>query len=259
MNTQELVTRLENIVLPDLVPEDGRLALRASLLSDYDRLQARQGHHDVFAWLRARPLLWRTALITSAVWLAIAVVLMGLDLLPGQQPYSDTARMVSAVMAHPLVRAALAGNEASEVSVTSLGNGIFEVVIEGGGGTIIIARTDSKDDTVTILDITYVILFGSGSMYTPPEAIVGEELRQVLAVARTNSSFRELMDRGATVGGAEATQALVSKRDLVAGSITETRERWVMVQLDFEGKRWSFLVDPAGSRVMHLGTREVVK
>ena len=194
-------------------------------------------------------------MITSALWVAIAVILVGLDLLPGQRPYSDTARTVSAVMAHPLVRAALAGNEASEVTVTSLGNDMYEVVIEGGGGTMIIARADAKDDAVTILDITYVILFGSGSMYTPPEAIVGEELRQVLTVARTNSAFRELMDRGATIAGAEATQALVSKRDLPAGSITETRERWAMVQLDFEGKRWSFLVDPAGSRVIHLGTR----
>ena len=186
MNTQELTVRLENVALPDLVRDDERRELRASLLSDYDRFQARSGHRQPFAWLRARPMLWRTALITSAVWVAIAVILVGLDLLPGQQPYSDTARTVSAVMAHPLVRAALAGNEASEVTVTSLGDNLFEVVIEGGGGTMIIARADAKNDTVTILDITYVILFGSGSMYTPPEAIVGEELRQVLSMARTN-------------------------------------------------------------------------
>jgi hypothetical protein len=259
MNTHELVARLENVALPDLVPENHRRELRTSLLSDYDNFQARRGHNERFAWLRARPLLWRTALITSALWVAIAVIMVGLDLLPGQRPSSDTARTVSAVMAHPLVRAALAGSEASEITVTSLGNDVFEVVIEGGGGTMIIARADARNDTVTILDITYVILFGSGSMYAPPEAIVGEDLQQVLSVARTNSTFRELMDKGATVAGAEAIQTLVSRRDLIAGSTTETREQWAMVRLYFEGQHWSFLVDPAGSRVMHLGTRRAVK
>ena len=59
------------------------------------------------------------------------------------------------------------------------------------------------------------------------------------------------MDKGATVTETEATETLVSKRDLTTGSTTETRERWAMVGLAFQGQRWYFLVDPVGARVFN--------
>ncbi|OGO37894.1 MAG: hypothetical protein A2147_06435 [Chloroflexi bacterium RBG_16_57_8] len=257
MNTEELTARLENVALPGVVLEDHRRELRASLLEEYARIQVKRGTGGWLAWLQSRPLLWRTALITSAVWALIVVSLVVSNLFPTYQPYSGTAQTVNAVMSHPLVRAALAGDEAAEVTVASLGDGIAEVVIEGGAGTMIIVRVNTRNNPVTIMDITYVILFGSGSMYGPAESLTGDDRDKVLAIAGTDRTFRELMDKGATVSETSAMQTVLSTRHLDTGEATESREQWATVHVDLEGKRWFFLVDPQRSRVMNTGERRI--
>jgi predicted regulator of Ras-like GTPase activity (Roadblock/LC7/MglB family) len=249
MNTGELVARLENVIPPDVIPVDHHRELRASLLAEYNRIQNQREYKGLFGWVWARPSLWRTALITSAVWAVVAFVVVGIDLLPVRQPYSGTAQTVGAVMANPLVRATLAGDEMSSVTVTALGGDMLEVVVESRGGAMIIVMVNTKYNLVTVTDITYIILFGS--IYEPERPITGEEQQKVINIASTDHTFRSIMEKGAIINKTTAIETVVSTRHVATGETIETRDQWAMVELRLETKRWYFLVDPAGSRVIN--------
>jgi hypothetical protein len=249
MNREELITRLEALRLPDVILEDHRRELRASLLAEYSRASSRKGP---FGWLRSRPLLWRTGIVTSAAWLLVLIALVATNVIPMLAPYPGTEQAVNAVLAHPLVKAALGGDSVASVTVTPLDAREAEVVIAGGAGTTIIARAESRGGRVRILEITYIILFGS--IFEPEVVISGQEAERIEAIATTNRDFRKLVDRNVRIERIVSLEALVSTRELDTGAVTETRGRWAMVELTRDTQRWFFLVDPSGSRVINEST-----
>jgi hypothetical protein len=253
MNTEELVARLENVALPDIVIEDHRRELRASLLAEYARrrLPARTA---LLSRILSSMRNWKTVAVTSAAWVVIVAVMTLLLIVPAYRPNS-TAMAIDAVLANPQVRSIMAGDEMASVTVTPLEGDEVEVVISGGRGTTIIARVDVKGGRVTIVDVAYVILFGS--IFEPEKVITGHEAEKVIAVASTNYDFRRLTGKGAIVEKIVSIEILFSTRHLSTGETTGTRGEWAMVTLALDGKEWSFLVDPLGSRVINRSTNQI--
>ena len=66
MTNEEVMRRLENLTLPDFMPDDHRRDLRASLLTEYSRVQARSNRLDLIAWLKPRSPVGKAVLIASA-------------------------------------------------------------------------------------------------------------------------------------------------------------------------------------------------
>lgn len=243
------------MTLPDLSLESYRQELRAALLNEHSLIQTQHGQLALFRWLQSRPSLWRAILITSTVWVFVALVVALSVFVPRYQPSSVAAMAVNTVMANPEVRAALASDEARTVTVTDIGNNHLEVVVESRGGTIIIARINARDNTITISEISYVILLGSP--YQPDEQITGKELERVINIASTDHTFRELLDKGAEIGKTIAVECIISTRKLDTDETTETRETWAMVHLKFQNARWFFLVDTISGRVMNRSDRTI--
>lgn len=255
MTNEDLIKRLENMTLPDISLESHRRELRASLLNEYALIQAQYGRIGLFGWLQSWPSVWRTVLITSTVWVLIALAVTLSVLVPKYQPSSVAAMAINTVMANPEVRAALANDDAETVTVTDIGNNRLEVVVESRGGTIIIAQINARNNTITISEISYIILLGSP--YETEEYITGEEQEKVINLASTDRAFRELLDKGAVIGKTIAVECIISTRYLDTGEITETKETWAMVYLEFQGTRWVFLVDPQNGRVINRSSKVI--
>lgn len=66
MTNEEVTKRLENLTLPDFMPEDHRRELRASLLTEYSGIRARQGHTGLFHYLQSRASLMNKKNLTVA-------------------------------------------------------------------------------------------------------------------------------------------------------------------------------------------------
>ncbi len=247
---KEAIKRLESVSLPDIVLEDHRRELRASLLAEYGRrrLPARTMLLSQI-WSSTRN--WKTIAVTSAVWVVIAVVITLLVIIPASLP-SSTAMAIDAVMADSQVRAFMVGDEMESITVMPTEGGVLEVMVEGRGGAIIIASVNVRNGTVTITEITYIAMLGS--IFEPEERITGDAADKVIAVASTDREFRQLLDKGAVVDKVVAIQTIVSRRHTDTGETTEERERWAMVTMALDGKQWYFLVDPLGSRVINRST-----
>lgn len=253
MTNEDLIRRLENVTLPDLSLESYRRELRAALLNEHSLIQAQHGQLALFRWLQSRPSLWRAILITSTVWVFIALVVTLSILVPKYQPNSVAAMAVNTVMANPEVRAALANDEMATVTVTDIGDNRLEVVVESHGGTIIIAQINARNNTITISEISYIILLGSP--YETEEYITGEQQEKVINLASTDRTFRELLDKGAVISKTIAVECIISTRYFDAGETTETKETWAMVHLEFQGTRWVFLVDTKNGRVINRSSK----
>ena len=243
------------MTLPDITLESHRRELRASLLNKYALIQAQYGRIGLFGWLQSRPSLWKTILITSTVWALIAVIITLSVLVPKYQSSSVTAMAVNTVMANSEVRAALAGDEAKTVTVTDIGDNQLEVVVESRGGTIIITRLNTKDNKITISEISYVILLGS--IYKAEEQFMGKELEKIINVANSDPTFRELMNKNAEIVKAVAVECIISTRNLDTEETMETKETWAMVHLEYQDAPWYFLVDPNNSRVINRSSKVI--
>lgn len=249
MTNEEIIKRLESVTLPNIALEGHRRELRAALLREYSQVQARRERTSLFGWLQSRPPLWRTVLITSTVWALVALIVILSVLIPMYRPHSIAALAVNTVLASQEVRAVLVNDEMATVTVTDIGNHRLEVVVESRGGSIIIAQVDTRNNTLIITEITYIILLGSP--YETEEHITGEEQEKVINLASTDRTFRELLDKGAIIGKTTAVYCIVATRHLATGETAETKERWAMVQLELQGKRWVFLVDTQSGRIIN--------
>lgn len=249
MTNEEIIRRLESVTLPNIALEGHRRELRAALLREYSQVQTRPWRRGLFGWLQLRPPLWRTVLITSAAWVLVALIVILSVLIPMYRPQSMAALAVNTVLTSQEVKAVLANDEMATVTVTDIGNHRLEVVVESRGGSIIIAQVDTRNNTLIIKEITYIILLGSP--YEAEEHITGEEQEKVINLASTDRTFRELLDKGAIIGKTTAVYCIVATRHLDIGETSESKERWAMVQLELQGKRWVFLVDTQSGRVIN--------
>lgn len=246
MKREDFITRLETLNVPDVYLDDHRRELRASLLVEYARVNPT---NQPTVRHRSRSLRWRTVLITSAAWLLIVIILVTTNVLPISWSYLETQNAINAVLAYPIIKDTLATDGITSVSVTPLRDDEVEVVIASGGETTIVAHLETRRDQVKIIDITYIILFGS--IFEPEETITGQEADKILTIASNQKAFRKLLDKGVKVERIVSIEALVSKRWLSTGEESETRSKWAIVELAQDNQRWTFLVDPSSSTVIN--------
>jgi hypothetical protein len=162
---------------------------------------------------------------------------------------------VNTVLASPEIRTALASDEVGTVTVSDIDNSRLEVIVESRGGTIIIVQVDTLNKKITILAISYIILLGSP--YEAEEYITGEEQTKVISLASTDHTFKELMDKGASVSKTTTIWSIVSTRYVDTGNITRTKERWAMVAVEYQGKQWFFLVNTERAKIINKSTTVV--
>jgi hypothetical protein len=249
MTYEDMIRKLENATLPNISLESHRRELRVALLREYSQIQTHRERISLFGWLQSRPSFWRTVLITSAIWVLIVIVVTLSVLVLRSQPPSVAAMAVNTVMASPAVKTVLASDEVKTVTVSDIGNSRLEVVVESRGGTIIIVQVDTQNKKITILEILYIILLGSP--YDAEEYITGEEQAKVISLASTDHTFKELMDKGASVSKTTAIWSIVSARRVDTGKNTQTKEKWAMVTVEYQDKRWFFLVNIERARVIN--------
>jgi hypothetical protein len=151
-------------------------------------------------------------------------------------------------MANPQVKAALAKDSTTSITVSSLGNDLMEVIVESRG-PIIIAQVDTRNKAIVLKEISYVIILGS--RYEPQEQLTSPEREKVLALASIDRDFRTLMAKGAVVVKTNAVECLIATRHFDTSQNSETREKWAMVQLDWQQDHWYFLVDSQNGRVIN--------
>jgi hypothetical protein len=257
MTNEQVIRRLENVALPDIGLEGHRRELRAALLREYARTSAQHGRVGMFAWLKYRPPAWKAVLIAATASLLAALVLTLSVFVPRFQPGPTPANIVETVLASKEVRAALGNEEMAAATVNDLGGQLVEVIVEGRGGAIIIARMDTRNETVRIMEISYVLLFGS--IFEPQQPLTGEDRGKAIDVARTNSTFRSLLDEGFAIYRVDAVEAVISTRRLADGPMIKTSAKWAMIDLESQDSRWAFLIDPENGRVMDRGKRAIPK
>jgi hypothetical protein len=249
MTYEDVIKKLENVTLPDILLESHRRELRVALIREYSLIKAQHARRSLFGWLQSRSSLWRTVLVTSTIWVLIALVVVMSVLLPRYQTDSVTAIAVNTVLASPEIKMALASDGVETVTVSDIGNNLLEVLVESRGGTIIIVQVDTQNKKVTILEISYIILLGSP--YEAEEYITGAEQDKVINLARTDHTFKDLMDKGASMSKTIAIWSIVSTRRIDTDITTQTRERWSMVAVDYQDKQWFFLVNIERARVIN--------
>ena len=215
MTNAEVVRRLESVTLPDIALEGHRRELRATLLREYAMAAAQADRPSSFGFMRSRTPVWRTVVVTSTAWALVTLAVTLAVLIPAHQPESTAVMAVNTVLASQSVKTVLANDEMAAVTVTDIENKLVDVMVESRGGNIIIARVDTRDNTVTITEITYIVWLGSP--YDAKEYVTGNELEKVIDLASTNSTFRELLGKGGSITGTTAVYCVVSTRRTDSG------------------------------------------
>ena len=109
------------------------------MLNEYSRVHDHGNHQDLFAWLKSRSPIGKVVLLVSAASALAALVLIISVLIPMYRPQSLPANVVEAVLSSKDVKAALGNDELATVTANDLGNHLLEVIVDSGGGAIIIA------------------------------------------------------------------------------------------------------------------------
>ena len=252
MTNEEVIGKLETVTLPRIVLEAHRRELREALVNEY-RIQIRS-ERSIFGLERARRLVWKAVIISSVAY-TLAVLFIAVSvLLPRLQSQPMTARVVEEVLSSKEVIAARGNDELLTVTASQIGSHEAEVVIDSRGGVTIV-RVDTREDPVKIEEITAVVLLGS--IYEPEDLIIGEERNKIITFARTDPEFKKFLDDGATVSKVVKIQAIAVSRYPQNGRITQDRESWAIVDLDFRGSKLSFLVSAERNKVIDRSNRDV--
>lgn len=244
---EEIIKKFDSVKLPDIVLEDHRRELRASLIAEY-ATQNTTVKSSFFSFIQSGLRSWKAIAATSLVWIGITLLVISLLIIPASQPNS-TVLAIDAVMDSPQVKNILVGDAMESVTITPIDNENMEVVVESRGGIIIIASVSIRKRAVTINEITSVTMFGS--IFEPEELLSGTEAEKITGIASTNYEFRQLQSKGAQIDKIAVVQTIVTSRNLTTGEIKEAPRKWAMVTLSLQGKYWYFLVDPFGSRVIN--------
>jgi hypothetical protein len=241
----DVITKLENVILPEIDTGSHRQELRAALLDRYALMQTRAIRKTPFIWLK-NPL--RTMLVTSAAWVLIILIVAIAVLIPLRQSEATAAMVINTVMNNTEIRNALAGDEAATVTVNDIGKHQFEAVVAGMGSSIIIVRVETKENAVNITDITDITLLGS--LYEANEQLSAAEKEKALDLAEADRTFIGLQKSGAIITETSAINCLVSSRSPETGVTVQTREKWAVIQLQFQNESRPFFIDLQGGRVI---------
>ncbi len=252
---EEIIKKLESVKLPDIVLEDHRRELRASLIAEY-ATQNTTVKPSFLSFIQSGLKSWKAIAVTSLVWIGITLLVITLLIIPASRPNS-TVLAIDAVMDSPQVKNILVGDAMESVTITPIDSENMEVVVESRGGIIIIASVSVIKRAVAINEITSVTMFGS--IFEPEELLSGNEAEKIIGIASTNNEFRQLQSKSAQVDKITVVQTIVTSRNLTTGEITEVPQKWAMVTVSLQGKYWYFLVDPFGSRVINRSLETVPK
>jgi len=248
MSGNDILERLENVAVPDVILERYRQNLRTALINEYHQSESKR-----FTIKLPESPVWRTVFITSAAWvLIVAAVVFGF-VVPDFQSNSVEAMAIETVMASPEIQSILTGDEVRNISVTDTGDNRLEILVESHGGRIIIVTVDMIDNKVRISEISYIVMMGS--IYEPEVLITGDELEVTVKAGKTHPSFRNLIDKGAIVEKAVSIECLIITRNLERNETTEMREIWAMVTLGYGDESCNFLIDRDSNRVVDRGCR----
>lgn len=239
MKKEQLLRKLENVELPDLVVESHKAKLRQVLLQGtpgkHRYLPSARGkapwYEGIISWLKGP--LWRPALASSLALILVGAVLGASLYLSSPSP---------AVLAADIVKK---------------DPGIQQKL--SGSGEIIIVRVEVRENMANVVCGRSVGDFIEADVDISGRAVVGtrrfeglyipeiplEAQDNAVKIVRTDPAIRDKLDRGATIGRIFPVFSSISSISIINGSILKispaTTQAVVPVILD--GKAWMVQVN----------------
>ena len=246
MNTEELVTRLEHINVPRMEFASHRQQLK-QYLAETNRLPQqpvnitellRSKMRHLTGSLIAHQPVWKILFISSAAWIAIAVIIAFVFFAPVSNKGINAAMAADLALNNPQIKAMLPADGATTVTATDIGNHKIAIFIQRHS-VYINAEVDAKG-VLQIKKITHITpLFPQQG----DSGLTAEENEQALSLAKADARVQALLDGGASISRVEVLYCNVVTNNIDIGKITNVKERLVFVQLWSEQGEKGFLVN----------------
>jgi hypothetical protein len=258
MNTEELVSRLENVDLPNIELESHRQHLKQALLEAYNL----PSHHvdttkplgnkihllitrSLYGLTSHKPV-WKTLIISSVVWIVIASTIAFIVFTPVSNTGTNMVMAAGLVLNDPLVKAMLPKDGTTIVTASDIGNHEAEIFIQNPGAFITVEL--ETRGTLKIEKITHITIF-------PPAAdgnsLTIEEKERALNVAKTDIQVQILLNTGASINRVDAVNCNVVVNNIETGKITNTDQMYAYVILDIGNQQHGFLIDLKNGSVVN--------